>query len=534
MRSEARLDRRRLEGASVGTFSAVLPRTSTSTLHLSGPLTSQRHLPLGCVMVIRNLVRAPLRFRRIYAPTVSVLSCRTPFSPSINPTGQRTLAQYSKPEQDEPNKPQEPRILFGKDKLTTELDGRPVSLSYIRLRDHCRCPRCVDPHSQQRNFRTSDIPVNIKAKSLKWDKDILWATWDRDVPGFDASHVSAYSLQQLQHPIRYAAMSSVGPHRTRARWNQRKMQVYQHWISYRDYMHDDEEFAKAMRSLSVYGLVFVKDIPDSREMVEKIATRIGPLRNSFYGPTWDVRKVPQAKNVAYTSQFLGFHMDLMYMNEPPAVQLLHCLQNSCDGGESLFVDTFQVAKYMAIRFPKEFETLTKTSLRYEYHHKDHSYSRSRMVIDTARLDGPGPHITNVNYSPPFQGPEIEVADTPSASVQWQREQIKALGVFAHLLEKESNMFELKLKPGQCVIFENRRVAHARRQFNTGRGERWLAGAYLDEDVVRSRYRVLQDAYPGAWLKFNKTHEDLRENALYASAVPSAPVSSNAFEDQELC
>lgn len=92
-------------------------------------------------------------------------------------------------------------------------------------------------------------------------------------------------------------------------------------------------------------------------MVEAIAIRIGPLRNTFYGSTFDVRIVLEAKNVVYTNQFLGFHMDLMYMNKPPGYQLLYCLENSCSRGESLFVDTFSAAKVIKDRYPEEYRVL---------------------------------------------------------------------------------------------------------------------------------------------------------------------------------
>lgn len=42
-------------------------------------------------------------------------------------------------------------------------------------------------------------------------------------------------------------------------------------------------------------------------------------------------------------------------------------------------------------------------------------------------------------------------------------------------------FEETLKEGECVVFNNRRVLHARRAFDTESGERWLKGTYVDWD-----------------------------------------------------
>lgn len=272
------------------------------------------------------------------------------------------------------------------------------------------------------------------------------------------------------------------------------MNKMQHWVSYEDYMNDDVMFTAAMRNLSRLGLIFVKDVPKSREMVEKIATRMGPLRNTFYGSTWDVKSVPEAKNVAYTNQFLGFHMDLMYMNEPPGYQLLHCIENSCDGGESLFADTFRAAHLLKLLWPEEWEALTKRHMGYEYVHEDSIYYNSRPVFE---LDRGGPALRYVNYSPPFQSAlplSLKGEKGAARRALFQR----ALRRFAWSLQRQKSVFQLKLNPGECVIFANRRVVHARNQFNTMSGSRWLAGAYVDEDAVLSRFAVSRKKDPITW------------------------------------
>lgn len=60
------------------------------------------------------------------------------------------------------------------------------------------------------------------------------------------------------------------------------------------------------------------------------------------------------------------------------------------------------------------------------------------------------------------------------------------------MEADHAIFEKKLEPGTAVIFDNRRIVHARRAFGKQGGERWLRGAYIDTDVFRSRLRVLEE------------------------------------------
>ncbi|KAJ5081152.1 hypothetical protein N7456_013390 [Penicillium angulare] len=396
-------------------------------------------------------------------------------------------------------------------KLTIEgPDTDPISFSYLYLRDLCKCPRCVDPHSKQRSFRTSDINKLIEPSHIRWDGEYLEITWDDSIP----DHVSRWHYSYLQnHPINTHDAYTRG--NEPMTWTAKRMQEVQHWISYEDYINNNEQFTIAMRNLQRTGLIFVKDIPDSREMVEKIANRLGPLRNTFYGMTWDVRTVPQAKNVAYTNQFLGFHMDLMYMNEPPGYQLLHCIENSCDGGESLFADAFWAAGQMRDHFPKQFHLLTKLQLAYEYVHEDQIYYNRRPVFE---LDPRTHQLNYVNYSPPFQSSLTSQSktlvhqDDPDAMRALLNPRIigpktfssikTALTHFTRFLERPSNHFQLKLNPGECAIFNNRRIVHARRQFDTTSGSRWLAGAYVDTDAVNSRFHVCNKNLPEVWNKTN--------------------------------
>ncbi|EEH39187.2 gamma-butyrobetaine dioxygenase [Paracoccidioides lutzii Pb01] len=380
--------------------------------------------------------------------------------------------------------------------------------SGIRLRDACTCAKCVDSSTKQRDFRMSDIPVDIKARTAEVQNGKLVVTWINDIAGYDESHISTYSADQL------TALSAGEKYfrakiRKRTSWDKSLIEKHQHWVSFKDYMEDETKFALAMRSLNEFGIMFVKDIPESAEMVEKIATRMGPLRNSFYGETWDVRSVPDAKNVAYTNKRLDFHMDLLYMKDPPGYQLLHCLRNSFSGGESLFSDTLQAAINLLNNYPYYFDTLCNVPTRFEYKNNNQHYEYSHRTIE---IDGEREWLTSssgatlrayinrVNYSPPFQAPSY-LSEYLKEHRDVQK-YIKAMHAFATEISKPENILQVKLEPGQCVIFQNRRVVHARNAFDLSSAsdgkssdERWLRGAYVDEDALRSKLRIISEQFP---------------------------------------
>ncbi|KAJ5463829.1 hypothetical protein N7475_008773 [Penicillium sp. IBT 31633x] len=383
----------------------------------------------------------------------------------------------------------------GEEELYLQIsDQKTIKLPYTYLRDLCQCGSCKDEHSKQRSFRTSDIPKDIAPSQVNWNGTKLSITWATDILGSKPAHESTWDRDFLEKPIFNTHRQHQSAECKQTIWGRAEMEKSQHWVSYKDYTTDEFKFAAAMRQLQRQGLIFVKDIPDSRLMVEKIATRMGPLRNTFYGSTFDVRTVPEATNVAYTNKFLGFHMDLMYMNEPPGYQLLHCLENSCSGGESMFGDTFLAAKIMKSRYPEEFDLLCEQRLGYEYRHECNIYYNERSVFEH---DPQTQDLRHVNYSPPFQSPlpTLDGKDHDAGLINKLRD---SLAKFTSIIDNKDHIFELKLNPGECVIFDNRRILHARRQFNSSKGSRWLAGAYVDTDALLSRFAVCKRQHPSAW------------------------------------
>ncbi|GIJ89160.1 hypothetical protein Asppvi_008090 [Aspergillus pseudoviridinutans] len=475
--------------------------------------------------VLRPLVRLPWRSiplrpflaRRSYS-TPSMEQAQEPKTdyPALDKVVKKI--GYTDYAQEYMGKPAPAGVRLSKSKLALMIDGEIKGYRYMLLRDACKCNLCVDEHSKQRKFRTTDISPLIRPRDVKWDGKELQIKWSSDIEGWGPDHVSKYNEATFKESRANPPKSDTGKLRRRFFWDKKMMEDIQHWVSYEDYMNDEKAFMKAMRLLSLTGIIFVKDIPDSREMVEKIATRMGPLRNTFYGPTWDVRSVPQAKNVAYTNVSLGFHMDLMYMNEPPGFQLLHCLENSCDGGESLFVDSFRAVDLVRYRSPEAFEALSKLHLNYEYNHKEHVYNNSWPVLETESVDSKK-RIVRVNYSPPFQAPMVLDDDIHAHWTEYRR----ALAMFASIIERDNLVFQLKLNPGECVIFENRRVLHARNKFNTEQGKRWLAGAYVDEDAVLSTFRTSRNANANLW------HRTRVQPPLKAAAEGQATAEDNGTE-----
>lgn len=172
-----------------------------------------------------------------------------------------------------------------------------------------------------------------------------------------------------------------------------------------------------------------------------------------------------------------------YFESPPRYQLLHCLRNrNVTGGQSLFVDAIQAAESLRTEDPDAFKLLSETDVKFNYINDGHHLHRRHK---TFVVDPSSGKVTAVNYSPPFQAPLP--LDTPPAFYD-------ALQKFAAKLRKDDGRWEYTMKEGDLVVFDNRRVLHARKAFDLKEGgERWLKGCYVEADAVVDRIRVLKDA-----------------------------------------
>lgn len=323
--------------------------------------------------------------------------------------------------------------------------------------------------------------------------------------GYDGRHKSTYPKAFLENSIRATpakglhGLDGVGKADIEIEtWDKAQISGAFKFIDYEDYMTSDDVMYDILVHMRSHGLAIIRGIPDQSDAVESIVGRIGHLRDTFYGHTWNVKSVSRAKNVAYTSQYLGFHMDLLYMSEPPGLQFLHCLRNSCAGGASMFSDAFHAARSLGTEYPADWDILRRYAVPYHYHNAGEHYYQTHPIIQTSSAD-PSTRPDFINWSPPFQAPFnpaiLRRKDSNSNSNCHEplpdfADFLRAAKRFQHHVEAPGNIYEHRLQAGECVLFNNRRVLHARRAFDTTAGERWLKGAYLDTDVFLSRLRVL--------------------------------------------
>lgn len=382
------------------------------------------------------------------------------------------------------------------------------------LRDSSTSSNSIDPESGQKLFTTASI-IESYPKSIEFPaNDRIQITWnDGEISEFDQSFLESNATIENRKFGKYFDEDIVT-------WDiNKELTIYNvPKIDYNDYLTKKESISKVLENLNKYGLSQIINIPtksdkdhDSSPIVQQIGERIGYIKQTFYGTVFDVRSVPNAKNIAYTSQFLPLHQDLLYYESPPGLQLLHFIKNKSIGGENVFADGFAAARHVKTVDPEAYLALQSVPINYHYDKDGHSYYYSRPLIVENEVVGQGvygekDHFKEVNYSPPFQAPfdfgitgQLLNENSSNISVESGAKELgdrhvfqdflRGLKEFEDYINDPENQLKFKVEENTCIIFDNRRVLHARDQFDNNSGERWLKGCYIDKDAYLSKLRV---------------------------------------------
>jgi gamma-butyrobetaine dioxygenase len=220
-------------------------------------------------------------------------------------------------------------------------------------------------------------------------------------------------------------------------------------------------------------------VPARAGAVLDVAGEFGFVRETNYGKLFDVRITDAATNLAFTGLPITPHTDNPYRDPVPTVQLLHCLVNQADGGDSGLVDGFGAASFLRDTEPEAFAILARTPVTFRYQDSsvDLSASTSLIVLD------PRGRIRAVRYNNRCMQPlPLRSAEAVAFYAAYR--------LFSRALLRPTAQLNLRLSAGDCLVFDNTRVLHARTGF-TAAGGRHLQGCYADIDAVESQLRVLR-------------------------------------------
>lgn len=350
-------------------------------------------------------------------------------------------------------------------------DGTTAQYPYIWLRDND--PEGFHPDTQERITDLSAISPDITVADVELNDSQLLIHWE----GADSA-TSRFDLDWLRSYV--PGTRTADPART----------GFQHWrcdlgaagiprATAQEILSSDLALRTWLEQTQIYGISIVEGLADSTEAGMDVARRIGFLRQTNFGVTFEVKSKPNPNNLAYTPIALPLHTDLTNQELPPGFQFLHCLANEARGGGSLFCDGYAIAEDLRLDDPESFELLSTVSVPFRFHDQDTDI-RNRKKVITLDEDGRVIEIC-------FNAHLADIFDLEPALMQ---RYYRAYRKFMILTRSTNYLVTLKLKGGEMVVFDNRRVLHGREAFDPQTGYRHLHGCYVDRGEFESRLRVL--------------------------------------------
>jgi len=356
------------------------------------------------------------------------------------------------------------------------VDGTQADFPFLWLRDNC--PSGFHPETMERQFDLTGIPTDIAVTSAEPDDDDIVLTWSGD------GHVSRFDsgwLRNHRPGIGLADPAAIAP----AFWRGDLDPEALPRTAAQDLMSDDDALLAFLVETRKTGLAFVDGMADDKDAGMAMARRIGFLRETNFGTTFEVMSKPNPNNLAYTSHALPLHTDLANQELPPGFQFLHCLANEAKGGGSTFCDGFAIAADLERQDPDAFRLLAETPVPFRFQDADYDIRRHHRVID---LDLFG-KIQELHFNAHLAG----IFDLPADRMETY---YRAYRTLMEMTRSEDYVITTRLHGGEMVIFDNRRVLHGRAAFDPGTGFRHLRGCYVDRGEFDSRIRVLSRGKTG--------------------------------------
>ncbi|WP_171234808.1 TauD/TfdA family dioxygenase [Ruegeria sp. HKCCA6837] len=362
----------------------------------------------------------------------------------------------------------------------TFTDDSQARFHAIWLRDNALDPDTRAPGNGQRLITIGDIPANISVSAadvLNGDLVITFQPEGKTVT-FPADWLADHSYDSAQAAEFGRIATGIttwerGIDAPSGDWNE----VHASPVAKRNWL----------AAVAELGFAKLTGGPTEPESLLKVADLFGYVRETNYGPYFEVRTEVNPTNLAYTGLGLQAHTDNPYRDPVPTLQILYCLENSAEGGDSIVVDGFRAAEKLRDQNPEGFALLAGFPARFEYKGSDGVCLRSRRPMIELSPDG---KLIGIRFNNRSSAPFVDI---PFEKMEAYYAAYRQLG---GIIDDPAMGVSFKLEPGESFIVDNTRVLHARLGYS-GAGSRWLQGCYADKDGLLSTLAAMEITQPEA-------------------------------------
>lgn len=343
----------------------------------------------------------------------------------------------------------------------------------VWLRDNCHCSSRKDPQSGQRLFGILDLPEDLAVERVEHTVSSITVTF---APDGHRTELAEWLAARGDVPA-----SDGRTEQDKRLWRASELESQLPVTQWDQYLANDSERMRTLRSVLDLGFAVVRGTPIVDATVLAVARTFGYVRATNYGELFDVRVEANPSNLAFTDREISPHTDNPYRDPVPTVQLLHCCSNAVEGGDSGLVDGFLAAATLRSEHPDAFAVLAGVPVPFAWSDANAALRAERPIIEV----DPRGRVRGVRFNSrsmqPLQLPAVELSRF-----------YEAYRCFAEVVARPELRLTLRLEPGDCLIFDNVRLLHARTAFADGHaGIRHLQGCYADLDGLASTIAILE-------------------------------------------
>lgn len=251
----------------------------------------------------------------------------------------------------------------------------------------------------------------------------------------------------------------------------------ENWKTYSlDALDDEEVQRQLLERFLVDGVVFISDVPKTDQAIVDVAGVLGRVEPSHLGDVFTIHRRERSQHIGEEMGEIPLHIDLVYRQRPPEVQILHALRQIESGGENVFVDIERVALELD---SEVLQWLFAVHLDFVAASEQvHFRGRHRVlsIADDGQLQ-----VAYNQYKVRFP---IDTA----------QQYYDAFERFRRMIHDPGVNVTFRLPEDHIVVFDNRRVLHGRLAFSDPR--RHVKGCFVSGDDLRSRFRMLEPDHAG--------------------------------------
>ena len=344
-------------------------------------------------------------------------------------------------------------IQIKKDSVILSTDSsKEYDLPFLWLRDNCQCDECRIIETQEKQFLLHTVPVDISPKSVEIKDEKVFVLWPDN-------HQSVIPLIQIEesgkprYPERKSWTSKFTP--TRFDWS--------------EFLDEEEIALEALKTFVSFGAIILKNAPKEPNSLEVLSRRLGPIHETLFERIHNVSIEGYGYSVAHTSKEIPPHNDFASYKSQPSIQILHMLENECEGGDSIIVDGWEVVEDLRKDNPEYFNILKEFNVPFrQFDENNETYTVAPMI--NCSSDGT---IESFRFSNHL----MQMID-PS------RDGLKNFYKAYHETSKRvldtKYRSTFRLNAGEALIVASVRVLHGRESFVPS-GKRYLQDAYFVYD-----------------------------------------------------